>query len=54
MSDPRYLEVLSHLSSLSVLGIQPGTERLEQVLTRLGQPQQRFLAIHIAGTNGKG
>lgn len=54
MSDPRYIEVLSQLSSLSLLGIQPGTERLEQVLARLGQPQQHFLAIHIAGTNGKG
>lgn len=54
MSDPCYLEVLSYLSSLNLLGIQPGTERMAEVLARLGQPQQRFLAIHIAGTNGKG
>ena len=28
--------------------------RMEQVLERLGQPQERFRSVHIAGTKGKG
>ena len=27
---------------------------LRRILTRLGNPDQRFKIIHIAGTNGKG
>lgn len=49
-----YAESLQYLTQLAPLGIQPGTERLAQVLSRLGNPQERFVAIHIAGTNGKG
>ncbi len=31
-----------------------GTERIERLLERLGQPQQSVPALHIAGTKGKG
>ncbi len=34
--------------------VRPGLERTEQLLARLGNPEGRFPAIHIAGTNGKG
>src|SRR5262245_45602691 len=47
-------ESLRYLSSLGQFGIKPGTERLAVVLERLGHPEERFLALHIAGTNGKG
>jgi dihydrofolate synthase / folylpolyglutamate synthase len=34
--------------------IKPGLERISEVLELIDNPQQNFLAIHIAGTNGKG
>jgi dihydrofolate synthase/folylpolyglutamate synthase len=34
--------------------IKPGLERIEQILKLLGNPEKKFKAIHIAGTNGKG
>src|SRR4051812_20848940 len=49
-----YGEALQYLSQRQQLGIRPGTERLAVVLDRLGNPQDRYLALHIAGTNGKG
>lgn len=35
-------------------GVHLGLERIERLLARLGQPQQRVPFIHVAGTNGKG
>ena len=35
-------------------GIRPGLERVEKLLKLIGDPQNRFPAIHIVGTNGKG
>ncbi len=35
-------------------GIKPGLETIKSLLDRLGNPQDHFPAIHIAGTNGKG
>lgn len=34
--------------------IIPGLERIERLLSRLGNPQDTFRSIHIVGTNGKG
>jgi dihydrofolate synthase/folylpolyglutamate synthase len=49
-----YPQTLRYLAELSPLGIQPGLARIAEVLRRLGHPEQRTAAIHIAGTNGKG
>ena len=35
-------------------GIVPGMERMEQLLSLLGNPEKKLSVIHIAGTNGKG
>lgn len=35
-------------------GIQPGLDRIEELLNDLDNPQKKIKAIHIAGTNGKG
>ncbi|QEY30898.1 bifunctional folylpolyglutamate synthase/dihydrofolate synthase [Synechococcus sp. RSCCF101] len=35
-------------------GVQLGLDRLSAALTDLGDPQQRFAALQVAGTNGKG
>ncbi len=36
------------------LGIKPGLERLDYLLSMVGNPEQKIRSIHIAGTNGKG
>lgn len=54
MAPSAYAAALQHLSQLVLYGIQPGTDRLAEVLRRLGDPQAAIPAIHIAGTNGKG
>ena len=35
-------------------GIRPGLERIERLLSILGNPQGSYPAIHVVGTNGKG
>lgn len=35
-------------------GYNPGQERVEEILKKLGSPHRDIPAIHIAGTNGKG
>ena len=35
-------------------GIKPGLERITTLMRLLGDPQDTFRSIHIAGTNGKG
>lgn len=42
------------LPRLETLGIKLGLERARAVLTALGEPQRRFPAVLVAGTNGKG
>jgi dihydrofolate synthase/folylpolyglutamate synthase len=49
-----YARALQYLSQLARFGMKPGTDRLAEVLRRLSDPQERFLCLHIAGTNGKG
>lgn len=35
-------------------GMRPGLERMNALMERLGHPEHDFVAVHIAGTNGKG
>ena len=35
-------------------GIKPGLERISTLMRLLGDPQDTFKSVHIAGTNGKG
>lgn len=42
-----------YLHSLAAFGMRPGLSRVEALLQLLGEPQRRFRAIHIVGTNGK-
>ena len=39
---------------LERLRIRPGLERIRQLLDALGNPQQGYPIVHVAGTNGKG
>lgn len=49
-----YEEALAYMDRLTLLGWQPGLERFTEFCRRLGDPQERFKSVHVAGTNGKG
>lgn len=50
-----YEEALDYVANLTKFGINPGLERIEELLRRLGNPHQQGMRfIHITGTNGKG
>ena len=47
-------DALKYLESLNIFGIKPGLERINLLVKNLGNPQNYFDSIHVAGTNGKG
>lgn len=49
-----YRELLAQLAATRALGVDLGLPRMRDALARLGDPQRRFAAVQIAGTNGKG
>lgn len=49
-----YLEILNYIHSLGNFSLPPTLDRIKSVLEKLGNPQNNFKSIHIAGTNGKG
>jgi dihydrofolate synthase / folylpolyglutamate synthase len=50
-----YADLLARLDGAAQsLGVDMGLERVRVELGRLGDPQKRFAAVQIAGTNGKG
>jgi dihydrofolate synthase/folylpolyglutamate synthase len=51
MPDDKVPEVLTGALQF---GIKPGLERITCLMNLLGNPQDSFRSVHIAGTNGKG
>ena len=49
-----YPEALIYFSSFEQSTIKLGLQRIHSLLDALGNPQDHFHSIHIAGTNGKG
>jgi dihydrofolate synthase/folylpolyglutamate synthase len=49
-----YSETVQFLYGLQQHGIKLGLETVRDLLTRAGEPQRRYPALHIGGTNGKG
>lgn len=49
-----YEESIYYLEHASVFGIQLGLGRIQELLKRLGNPQNAYKTIHVTGTNGKG
>jgi dihydrofolate synthase / folylpolyglutamate synthase len=49
-----YPEAVSRLYSLEFWGIKLGLDNIRDFTRLLGNPQDRFISVHIAGTNGKG
>ncbi len=49
-----YDQTIAYLESLMPTDTHPGLERIELFLYEHGSPQDKYAAIHVAGTNGKG
>lgn len=49
-----YTEMMKYLNSFGRFGSKLGLERTLELLKLLGNPQNDFKSVHIAGTNGKG
>lgn len=47
-------QALDWLYGTQRFGVQPGLERIEALLARLGHPERRYRTVLVAGTNGKG
>ena len=54
LSTPRYADLLARLEGARALGVELGLPRVRGALATLGDPQRRFAAVQLAGTNGKG
>ncbi len=50
----KYNDTVTFLCSLERFGILLGLENITYLLEQLGNPQKKFPAIHVAGSNGKG
>ncbi len=49
-----YPEALDWLFGLEHMGVKLGLDNVKELLRRLGDPQDEFRSVHVAGTNGKG
>jgi len=49
-----YEQALQKINNRLRFGIKPGLERVEKLLSLLGNPQEKLKFVHVAGTNGKG
>jgi dihydrofolate synthase/folylpolyglutamate synthase len=49
-----YTETLRYLYALQKFGMKLGLRNIMSLLKSVGNPQDKFPSIHIAGTNGKG
>ncbi len=47
-------EAIAWIHGLTAFGIRPGLKRMEWILKRLDNPEQKVTFLHVAGTNGKG
>lgn len=45
---------VEYLYNLGYQRVEPGLERIQELLEKLGNPHKDFKSIHVAGTNGKG
>jgi Folylpolyglutamate synthase len=44
----------AYLAGLQRFGIQPGLERIQALLERVGNPHFQYPVVLVGGTNGKG
>ncbi len=49
-----YEQAMEYIHSVVWRGSKPGLSRTRELLTKLGNPEQKLRFVHVAGTNGKG
>lgn len=49
-----YAEALTYIHSVCWKGSIPGLGRTQELLAKMGNPQEKLKFVHITGTNGKG
>ena len=49
-----YQQALAYAEECGQYGCVPGLENMQELLGRLGNPQEELAFVHIAGSNGKG
>jgi dihydrofolate synthase/folylpolyglutamate synthase len=49
-----YTETLRYLYGLQKFGMKLGLRNIKSLLRSVGNPENKFASVHIAGTNGKG
>ena len=49
-----FSDALAYLDWLCTFGVKEGLERIRALTAELGEPQNFYRTIHVAGTNGKG
>lgn len=49
-----YQEALDFLTDLTKFGCNPGLDRIQYLMSLLGNPERSLRVIHVGGTNGKG
>ena len=49
-----YAGTIEYLYGLQKYGMKFGLDNIRRLLSLLGEPQQSFSSVHVAGTNGKG
>ena len=54
MAKEDYKNILKTMYGLRRFGIKLGLSTISSILKNLGDPQDNFACIHVAGTNGKG
>lgn len=53
-SQMSYSEVLDYILQMEKFGIKLGLSNITKFLSHLGNPQNSYPTVHVAGTNGKG
>ncbi|MEO0488093.1 MAG: bifunctional folylpolyglutamate synthase/dihydrofolate synthase, partial [Cyanobacteria bacterium J06659_2] len=54
MSSPDSQDAATLLQGFARFGVDLGLDRIQKLLSDLGNPHQLVPIIHVAGTNGKG
>ena len=54
MENKYYKDCLDSMYGLRRFGIKLGLSTIKNILSALGNPQNNYSCIHVAGTNGKG
>ncbi len=49
-----YKDALEWIHSREKFKVKPGLKRMSWMMEKLGRPELKFEAVHVAGTNGKG